>query len=165
MREGRLKKDLEALFGRERKVRDHAFDVTLLLGDYASHEHFRKAPFAAHGFRQNRGGKNEHRPVGDHLRVHVATVLDRGREVARSTPRRKQGEHFGAPREFFRDEVGGKSLGEEKEFRVFPAALKRFTALHRPFGPPRPIERGDFRRVGGQNIRQRREDLTHGGGG
>ena len=51
MGERRLKEDLEALLGREREVRDHAFDVALLLGDHASDEHFRKAPFAAHGFR------------------------------------------------------------------------------------------------------------------
>ena len=165
MRQRRLQKHLEALFGWKREVRDHAFDVALLLGDDASHEHFRKAAFTAHGFRQNRGGKNEHLSVGDHLRVHVAAVLDRGREVASGALGRKESEHLGAPREFFGDEVGGKSFGDEEKLCVFAAALQRLSFLHDPLAPSRPIERGDFGRIGGQNVGKRRKDLTHGADG
>ena len=164
MRQRRLQKHLEALFGWKREVRDHAFDVALLLGDDASHEHFRKAAFTAHGFRQNGSGQNEDLPVGEHAGADVAAVFDRGREVSGGSSGRKEGEYPGTPREFFGDEVGRKPFRQEKELRVFAAAFQCLSPLYGSFCSSRPIECGDFGRVGGQNVGKRREDLTHGAG-
>lgn len=162
MKEHGLEEDLDALLGREREVRDHAFERCLLLADgvmvlFDGEPGIREdVPFIEVGCRApDLGGL-------DGPRLDVAAAADARGHVAERGAGKKERHDRRVPRRCSRHEVGADAFFKQKEPVRIAAALENLACRHIAKRPMLADEVRNARRFSRADVGKGKEDLSHG---
>ena len=162
VKEHGLEEDLDALLGREREVRDHAFERCLLLADgvlvlfdgefgicedVPFIEVWRRAP--------DPGGL-------EGPRLDVAAAADARGHVAERGAGKKERHDRRVPRRCSRHEVGADAFFKQKEPVRIAAALENLACRHIAKRPMLADEVRNARWFSWADIRKGKKDLSHG---
>lgn len=162
MKEHGLEEDLDALLGREREVRDHAFERCLLLADgvmvlFDGEPGIREdVPFIEVGCRApDPGGL-------DGTGLDVAAAADARGHVAERGAGKQERHDRRVPRRCSRHEVGADAFFKQKEPVRIAAALENLACRHLAKRSVRADEVRNARRFSRADVGKGKEDLSHG---